>query len=431
MADIQAFRAFRYDLGRAGALADVIAPPFDCIDPKLRDSLEARSANNVVRVDLSRDEPGDSESRNRYTRAAAKLNDWVQTGIIHQDTARGLYVLHQEFELDGKKHTRKGFFSRVRLEPPDSGKIYPHEQTFGGPRDDRLKLMRATGMNLSSVFCVYPDEARDVQSRLDAAIRQALPVEAADHLGTINRIWPITDQKLVSEITGLMGPKPLFIADGHHRYATALQYRDERRAGGEATGDDAPANFVMMFLVAMNDSGLFVLPTHRVVSGMPNLTAGELAGLLKTHFAIEPAASASDAWERIELDGSQNVLGLGTADGKWQVARFTKPEVMRELAADHSPTWRALSFSILHRLVLDKLLSARHGGKATIKYLHDLNDVSRAVTDRSCDLAVLAPPVSMSDIEAIAGTREMMPQKATYFYPKVPTGLVFNSVKSH
>jgi uncharacterized protein (DUF1015 family) len=431
MADIQAFRAFRYDLGRAGALADVIAPPFDCIDPKLRDSLEARSENNVVHVDLSRDEPGDNEQRNRYTRAAAKLNDWIQTGIVQQDSARGLYVLHQEFELDGRKNTRKGFFARVRLEPPDTGKIYPHEQTFGGPRDDRLKLMRATGMNLSSVFCVYPDEQSEVQSRLDEAVRNSLPLEAADHLGAVNRLWPITDQKLVSEITGLMGPKPLFIADGHHRYATALQYRDERRAAGDAIGDDAPAHFVMMFLVAMNDPGLFVLPTHRVVSGMPNLTADELAGLLRGYFTVEPAASAQDAWERIELDGSQNVLGFGTADGNWQVARFKKPEVMSELAADHSPTWRALSFSILHRLVLDKLLSPRHSGKATIKYLHDLRDVSQAVMDSTCDLAVLAPPVSMGDIEAIAGSREMMPQKATYFYPKVPTGLVFNSVKSH
>lgn len=431
MADIQAFRAFRYDLGRAGALADVIAPPFDCINPQLRDSLEARSANNVVRIDLSRDEPGDSEQRNRYTRAAAKLNDWIQTGIVQQDSARGLYVLHQDFELDGKRYTRRGFFARVRLEPPDSGQIYPHEQTFGGPRDDRLKLMRATGMNLSSVFCVYPDEKCDVQSRLDAAIRQALPLEAADHLGTINRLWPVTDQKLVSEIVGLMGPKPLFIADGHHRYATGLQYRDERRAAGEAAGDDAPANFVMMFLVAMNDPGLFVLPTHRLVSGLPNLSADELAGLLNSHFTIESASSAENAWERIELDGSQNVLGFGTADGRWQVARFVRPEVMNELAADHSSSWRALSFSILHRLVLDKLLAPRHDGQATIKYVHELEEVSRVVSERACDLAVLAPPVSMSDIEAIAGSREMMPQKATYFFPKVPTGLVFNSVKSH
>lgn len=431
MADIQAFRAFRYDLGRAGTLADVIAPPFDCIDPKLRDSLEGRSANNVVRIDLSRDESGDNQQRNRYTRAAAKLNDWIQTGIVQQDSARGLYVLHQDFELNGKRHTRRGFFARVRLEPPDSGQIFPHEQTFGGPRDDRLKLMRATGMNLSSVFCVYPDDSRDVQSRLDAAIRQSLPLEAADHLGTVNRLWPITDQKLVSEITGLMGPKSLFIADGHHRYATGMQYRDERRAAGEATSDEAAANFVMMFLVGMSDPGLFVLPTHRLVSGLPNLTSGELAGLLQSHFAVEPAKSAHDAWERIELDGTQNVFGFGTTDGIWQVGRFVRPEVMNELAADHSQKWRALSFSILHRLVLDKLLASRTGGQTTIKYLHDLGDVSQAVADRQCDLAVLAPPVSMGDIEAIAGSREMMPQKATYFYPKVPTGLVFNSVKSH
>jgi uncharacterized protein (DUF1015 family) len=272
MADIQALRAFRYDLGRCGPLADVVAPPYDVIDAQLQNKLEARSPFNIVRVDLGHDEPGDDDRRNRYTRSATLFRDWVQSGAVKQDTARGLYVYHQQYEVGGQTHIRRGFFARVRLEPFGKGQIHPHEQTFAGPKEDRLKLMRATGMNLSPVFAMYPDASNEIQTRLDEAVRQTLPLEATDHLGTINRLWPVTDQALVSEITGMMGPKPLFIADGHHRYETSLQYLNERRAAGDVANDEAPANFTLMMLVGMSDPGLLIMPTHRLLSGLSRLT---------------------------------------------------------------------------------------------------------------------------------------------------------------
>src|SRR3954466_5843641 len=214
MADIRAFRAFRYDLGRVGTLGDVVAPPYDVIDPALQQALYDRSPYNVVRLILNKEGPGDTATDNRYTRAAACLRDWQRENILLQDSARALYVYHQEFEVEGQRFTRRGFMARVRLEPFGKGKIFPHEETMSGPKADRLKLFRATAMNLSQVFGLYPDDEGAVQAALDKAVGRALPLEATDHLGVVSRLWPVTDQHVVSAVMGMMAPKPDFIADG-------------------------------------------------------------------------------------------------------------------------------------------------------------------------------------------------------------------------
>ena len=227
MADIRAFRAFRYDLGRVGTLGDVVAPPYDVIDPALQQALYDRSPYNVVRLILNKEEPTDTATENRYTRAARCLREWQHDGILAQDSARALYVYHQEFEVESQRYTRRGFLARVRLERFGEGNIYPHEETLAGPKADRLKLFQATAMNLSPVFGLFPDEAGEVQGVLDRAVGRALPLEATDHLGVVNRLWPVSDQRAVSAVTGLTGPKPIFIADGHHRYETALAFHAE------------------------------------------------------------------------------------------------------------------------------------------------------------------------------------------------------------
>jgi uncharacterized protein (DUF1015 family) len=436
MADVQAFRAYRYDLGRVGALSDVIAPPYDVIDPALQDALYARSPHNVVRLILNKETLQDSTTSNRYTRAAQHLRDWQQEGVLAQDSARSLYVYHQDFEVEGKRYTRRGFMARVRLEKFGEGKIYAHEETLAGPKADRLKLFHATGMNLSQIFGLFPDEEGAVQAQLDAAVGRALPLEAKDHLGVTSRLWPVTDQRVVSAVTGMLGPKPIFIADGHHRYETALRYLDDRRQAGEVSGPDAPANFVLMMLVAMSDPGLIILPTHRLVSGIGKVDAGRMKTILGEHFDLETVGmgekGARDAWELIEADGSQNVLGLGTvADGQWQTARFKSPELMAKLASDHSPAWRGLAVSILHRTILEKLLPEAGCGQPQCRYVHLLREVTDAVAAKQCDLAVLVPPAQMTHVEEIAGNLEKMPPKSTYFYPKLLSGLVFHSLKAN
>ena len=434
MADIRAFRAFRYDLGRVGALSDVIAPPYDVIDPALQQALYDRNPYNVIRLILNKEEPGDNETENRYARAARFLRDWQRDDILLQDSARGLYVYYQDFEVEGRRYTRRGFLARVRLEPFGTGRIYPHEETLSGPKADRLKLFHATGMNLSPVFGLYPDPGDEVMAHLDALVSRSLPLQATDHLGVVSRLWPVTDQHIVSAVTGLLSPKPVFIADCHHRYETGLRYLEDRRGAGDAQDAEAPANFILMMLVSMSDPGLVILPTHRLVSGIPNLTADKLASLLAPHFQLERVGSgdkgARDTWELIEADGSQDILGFCTvADGIWQTARFQAPKLMAQRAANHSPAWRGLAVSVLHVAVLDHLLPQTTGGQPQCKYVHLLREVTDAVAARQCQLAVLVPPATMQHVEQIAGNFEKMPPKSTYFYPKLLSGLVFNSLK--
>jgi uncharacterized protein (DUF1015 family) len=228
-----------------------------------------------------------------------------------------------------------------------------------------------------------------------------------------------------------MGPKPVFIADGHHRYETALNYLQERRDAGEVRNDEAAAHFVLMMLVSMSDPGLVILPTHRLVSGVKQLRAEELRSVLASHFQVETigpgAKGARDLWELMQADGSQNVLGFGTAsDQTWQLARLNNGREMDQLAPHHSPAWRGLAVSVLHVLVLGKLLPAAVGGQPECKYVHRLQEALDAVVRHECAVAVLVPPATMPHVEQIAGNLEKMPPKSTYFYPKLLSGLAFN-----
>jgi uncharacterized protein (DUF1015 family) len=436
MADIRPFRAYRYDLGRVGSLSDVVAPPYDVIDSTLQQALYDRSPYNAIRLILNKETPQDTEQDNRYTRSAAELRAWLADDVLAQDTARGLYVCHQEFEIEGQRFTRKGFLARVRLEPFGSGRIYAHEETLAGPKADRLKLFRATGMNLSPVFGLFPDETGVVQSTLDKAVGQALPLQATDHLGVVSRLWPVIDQHVTSAVSGLMAAMPVFIADGHHRYETGLKYLEERRAAGEARDPESAANFILMMLVGMSDPGLVILPTHRLVSGLPDLNAERLKALLAPHFDVEVVGrgepGARGTWETLEMDGGQNLLGFGTvSDGVWQTARLRTPQIMDELASEHSAAWRGLGVSILHVLVLNRLLAQGLNAAPQCKYVHLLREVNEATAAKSCQLAALVPPARMDHVEQIAGHLEKMPPKSTYFYPKLLSGLLFNSLKGH
>ncbi|QEH32968.1 hypothetical protein OJF2_14600 [Aquisphaera giovannonii] len=433
MPEVRPFRGVRYDVAQIGALSDVTAPPYDVIDPALQEKLYEDSPYNIIRLELNRPEAGDSEASNRYTRAAGFLRDWLRKGVLRAEDQPALYLYEQTFEVEGRTHTRKGFLARVRLEPFGQGKIYPHEQTLAGPKADRLSLYEATGFNLSPVFGLYPDEKNEALHALEAHLRDRAPLEATDHLGVTNRLWVITEPATLTAVQGLMTDRPVFIADGHHRYETALKYRDRLEEKGELKGPDDPANFCLMMLVSMSDPGLLILPTHRLVSGLPGLTFEQLAEKLGPEFEVrkvgEGEAGCREAWEEIEAGGEQDVLGFGTvADGAWALARLRSDEAMDRLAPKQSPDWRALGVSVLHVLALDHLLGGS-GGKASCRYVHLIREVTDDVAARGCDLACLVPPARMEHVEAIASNLETMPPKSTYFYPKLLSGLVLNPIR--
>jgi uncharacterized protein (DUF1015 family) len=435
MADVHPFRGWRYDLGQVGDLSDVTAPPYDVISPDQQRDLYERHPCNVIRLILNRDEPGDTDPEARYSRAAKFLRHWQSEGILIQEHEDALYVYHQEFDWEGRRYVRKGFLGRIRLEEFGKGRTYPHEQTLSGPKADRLALTKACRMNLSPVFGLYPDPDGEVNEVLDSAIQGMTPLVATDHLGVIHRVWPLTHVAAINEVRAQLRPAPVFIADGHHRYETANTYRNWLIEQGQHRGESDPSNFVLMMMVGMSDPGLAILPTHRLVSGFPNISADDLARALAPHVEVESVGHGPEAarkvWQRVELEDGQDVFGFGTAsDGLWCFGRVLDASPMAQLAADQSEAWRRLGVSLLHKLVIDHLLKAEYPeASPQFKYVHLLEEATESIGAKSCDLACLVPPARIDHVETIASKFEKMPPKSTYFYPKLLSGLVFNPLE--
>ena len=444
MANIQAFRGIRYDLGHVGSLANVIAPPYDVIDREMQDDLYKKHPANVVRLILNRDEPGDEQDA-RYARAAKFLNSWKKQGVLFEEADPAIYVYHQTFTFAGQTYTRRGFMARCKLEKFGEGNIFPHEETHSAAKADRLKLFSACEHNLSQIFGIYPDETNDAQEKLETAIAGTAPLEVTDHLGVVHHLWTVTDTKVLSEVTSCLGPKPVFIADGHHRYETACNYRDEKLAT-ESISDEHPANYVLMMFISMNDPGMVVLPTHRLFRGIRPTSLTALESQLSSCFETERVGSgvefANELWQEIEIENKQSTLGLYSAvDNGWLRIRINETGQSRlsEIASSQSSQWCGLGVSILHQLVVGELLG--YSDLPTPKYVHDIPEVvegihqgdtagrdatGQAGSNEPFQLAALVMPASVNDVRAISLQGERMPAKSTYFYPKLLSGLVLN-----
>jgi uncharacterized protein (DUF1015 family) len=450
MPHISAIRGIRYDLGHVGSLSNVIAPPYDVIDAELQNALYAKHPANIVRLILNKDEPTDDAHNNRYTRAARLMRQWLRDGILFTEADPAIYVYHQVFNEGGTQYTRRGFMCRVRLERFGEGSIYPHEETHGSAKADRLKLWSACKANLSQIFGLYPDPQNKAQDVLEAAIASVAPLEATDHLGVVHRIWPVKDIRVITEVIGAMGDRPVYIADGHHRYETACTLRDEvAEAHGGTLPAEHPANFVLMMCVSMSDPGMLVLATHRLFRGLPPMTSTQFRERLGECFTTEAAGSgperAEELWAEIEAEDDQGTLGLyTTADDAWTLVRLTEAGRVRmaEVAADHSPEWQGLGVSILHRLIVDTLLDSPNlpapkyvrGIDEVVHSLKAGDDAGRDATGQQgtggrFELAALVMPATVEHIRAISSHGERMPAKSTYFYPKLLSGLVINPLE--
>lgn len=434
MAEIHPFRGWRYDMAQVGDLADVTAPPYDVINSAEQDELYKKHPCNVVRLILNREEPGDADPDVRYSRACDFFRRWKQEGVLIQEGEDALYVYHQEFDWEGTHYVRKGFLGRIRLEEFGQGSVYPHEQTMPGPKADRLALMTACKANLSAVFGLYPDEDNAAQAALEQAIVGMTPLEATDELGVIHRMWPVTDHAVLGKVREVLADKPIFIADGHHRYETAVNYRNQVRDASNID-DSHAANFAVMMFVGMDDPGLAILPTHRLIGGLPELPIAELKEALSANFDFEDMGDGADgakqAWDNMQMDGGQTLFGLGTAsDGNWVLARLTDATSMSDLAPDQSDDWRGLGVSILHRMILDHLIGGKYSGwKISWKYVHLMDEVLASQAAKTSQLACLVAPAGMDHIQQIAAKFEKMPPKSTFFYPKLLSGLVFNPLE--
>lgn len=432
MVDVSPFCGWRYQLGQVGDLAEVTAPPYDVIGPDELAKFRQRHEANIVHLLLPESQPDDPTPDERYQRAAATLMQFKLDGILARDHADAFYVYHQTFQIDGVEHVRKGFLGRLKLEAFGAGHVFPHERTLAAPKADRLKLFRAVKTNLSPIFGLYEDPAGAVEKLLTASLAGQTGMQLIDEQRVVHQLWPISDPRVMAEVAQLMKDRPLVIADGHHRYETALAYRDELIAQGVITSDLHAANHVMCMFVASDDAGLVVLPTHRIIQNWHALTAQKVAMALTPIFEVDivgdhPTA-AQDAWDLAKSCGDGCALAIGTsADQTWLVAELKDEASMRLASPGKSVDWCRLPVSVLHQLVLPRLAPlVEQQEEPVLEYVHEDATAAQAIANRTAGLAILVPATSVTQVEVIAQGGEVLPPKSTYFYPKLRSGLVLN-----
>lgn len=414
VAEIRAFRGIRFDAGRlAGDLSSVIAPPYDVLDQSDKDALLRRNPRNIVAIDLPHLPPKSAGPPKVYEDAARTLTAWRSEGVLTQDAEPSLYIYHQTFSHDGRNYVRPMFIAAVRLRAFDEGVILPHEKTFGGPKEDRLALMKATGCTLSPIFGLYADPNNDTGKLFAATI--AKPADCAGTLdGVNNQLWRVTDRGTIGAAARILSDRRVYIADGHHRYGTALMYREwaKERSGGKLP-DDHPANFVMFVLASMDDPGCLIMPYFRALGGI----------------SLDQLLSAWSDGVRAVSDRQQADLVLHEgASGREAAVAFTHREALDTLAPDECPAWRKLDYAYLHRYLIDELLAKRSGVTPAIHYLKSREmAVQSAKDDNGVALLVKATP--MAHLRAVAEAGGLMPQKSTYFHPKLATGMTILSLQ--
>jgi uncharacterized protein (DUF1015 family) len=417
MADVQPLKTLRYDLGTVGALEDVIAPPYDVIDDELRAQLAARSPFNVVEIDL----PRAAEGRDPYLHAADTFQAWRQEGVLAHEREPALWLLRQEYTApDGSQRTRQGFFARVRVEDYGPGRIRPHERTHPGPKEDRLRLTRATRANLSPIFSLFPDPEGAAAELLGRAAEREEFAAASDLDGTKNTLWRLGDPETIAALQSALADAELLIADGHHRYETARVYADE--VGGEGAHRN-----VLMFLCSLADKGLTVFPTHRLLTGLKDDSEKQIAirDVLNANFEIEEISAE-------ELEPNGDGIAFGYMDSFFRKpfrVTLKDPSIADAALEDRPDPYRRLDTAVLEALVLRGALEMSEDDIAHLRglnYSKDLEDARQAVESGRADAGFFMRATPVEQVQAVAEAGESMPPKSTYFFPKVPTGLVFN-----
>lgn len=420
MAEIHPFRGIRYNEQSINNLGAVICPPYDVISPEEQKAYYERSEYNIIRLEYAMELPGDVPGNNKHTRAATTLTEWLNKGILKRDNAPALYIYEQHFTYRGARKKRLGFICCVRLEPWGSKVIQPHENTVAGIKSDRLELMRACRANISPILALYDDPGQKVAQLLSGQTRKRLVLDFTSNSEN-HKIWIVTDWEFIQRVSNFIASKPLYIADGHHRYETALAYQKERQKQGlSGTGDEA-FNFIMMNLVSFSDPGIFVLPVHRLVRGIPSSVLNDFKHKLEGFFSMESVAV--NHLDSPLTEGKICVLGL-EAD-KAVVLRLRPGVSIQEIMPeDRSEAYGRLGVSLFQHLILERLL----GGSArlNIGYTHSIEIAKSQIENKEYQLAFILSPIPVEMIQAIADSNDRMPGKSTYFYPKLPTGLVIN-----
>ncbi len=433
MAEVAPFRAWRYNLDRLGSLAPLIAPPYDVIDEVAQRELVERSPYNIVHVDLAAERPDDDEAENRYTRAASLLNRWKAEQILVRDPQPTLTVVEEAFvDPEGQPRRRRGILAALRLADFAEGVVFPHEATLTGPKEDRFRLMSATGMSLSPVFMLYESPGDEILTHWDRIDGERTPTAALGIPGVSKlRLWAADDPDLLGSAQETLAGRSVLIADGHHRYETALRYRDEQRAQGRGEG---PWDFCLVYLVSTDNPGLAIFPTHRLLHDLPQDMVRDLPQLLTPYFEVEQLSSSpvaiSAAIDRYlaEQQGEGRAFGLVLADPPAAFGVRLRDQASVERFAPHrSPAGRALDVTVLHSVILEGILGITPediAAERKVEFAKDRNEAFRGVASGEYQAGFFMNPTGLDQMLEVAGAGERLPQKSTYFYPKLPTGLV-------
>lgn len=418
MAETVPFKGILYNPEKVN-LSTATAPPYDIVSPKYKEELYNKDPHNIIRIDFGKDQDDDNEEENRYTRAAAYLSDWLKEGILTHDTEPSFYCYEISYTLGGHEKTTRGFLGSVKIEELGSGKIHPHEMTYSKPKSDRLNILRYCNANTSPIFSLYSSKEKLASSILEQVIKQTPFIEARDRDDFIHRLWKISDSSSIETIKKEMSDKDVFIADGHHRYETALAFKKEMREKGLNKTGDEPFNYVLMFLSNMEEEGLTLLPTHRIIELDSDIHPKES---LKQYFNIQKVSSENNTEEQARqkmFDGMKgNIHSFGmylTNTGSY----YTLTSNESNIEVDLPECLIKLDVSVLHKFIFEKLLKIDH-----YEYEMDPAAAVEKAVKGSFEAVFFLNDTKIHELKEVALAGHRMPPKSTYFYPKLLTGMV-------
>lgn len=435
--EVKPFKAFRFDAAAVGDVGNCISPPYDVISPSQQQALYEKSEYNIVRITKGKTTPSDNDDNNPYTRAAAYLNDWIKKGVLKQDSTEAIYAYVQDFQLAGVQFRRSSFIALAKLEK-FGPMVRPHEQTLNEPKTDRLNLKRATASDFGMPLMLYEDKQKIADKIIKKAADQKPLIDFLDEQDVRHRIFAVTAKKDIDAITKMMLDKPCIIADGHHRYETAMVYSKE-------TSNPAAAYRMLAFTNTENE-GLVVLATHRLVGNLRNFDTAKLIASLKENFDVveykfarpgDKAAAKQKmlAQMKAEYDSDKIAFGIYTGNGAFHTAILKDKKIMDSVAPNMSGPWRSLDVSVLHKLILEKLLGIGEKQLADGAPLEYIKDADNAISESIAKIdagqkqvAFFMNPVKIEQLKMVTDVGEKMPQKSTYFYPKIYTGLTINKL---
>lgn len=443
MAEIHPFRAYRYDTNRV-ALKDVLTQPYDKITPAMQERYYGASPYNLITIEKGRTYPDDTPANNVYTRAEQKVKEWIAEKILAQDAAPNIYIYSQDFLVPGTRtrRVRIGFIALGRVEDYDAKVVFRHERTLSAPKADRIELLRRTGVQTGQLFLLYDDPARKIDGLLENIASQNTPLELCDEYDVTHRLWPVSDRTCIRKIQEAMAEKKLVIADGHHRYETALNLRNEGRAGAGHTNPLAAYEFAMMTFINTHSKGLTILPTHRVVGNLPNFDFEQFRKAMAPYFdwysypfQSPEDRAASYAEFRKDLEGENHgrrAIGVYSGGNAFYLFLLRKEADLEALLPKMSDAKRGLDVVLLHQLILDRGLGITAEAVAAEKnvgYEREMEAAIAAVDKNQAQMAFLLKPVRVEQVTDIALDGDVLPQKSTDFYPKLLSGVAIYRVE--